>query len=117
MDIGSLEGTWRIQKAIIGGKELKGEAFLVFKANKFERLAQGDIWKRDFQLISTGEDIQRLDIYPQTDPYRGELLRGIIKLEGNILSICHSAPHEKRPLNFSSPTGTRTVVSISIKEE
>ncbi len=116
MEIINLIGIWKIEKAIVGGDELLEEASLIFSDNKFERRTPDTVWKRNFQLIDCRGKFQGIDIYPQTEPYKGQLLKGIIKLENEKLYICHSEPDKVRPVAFESPKNTKSVVSISVKQ-
>lgn len=110
-----LTGRWTIRKAYKGGKKIEKRAYLQFDACSFQRVSGSDVWQRIIELDDTQEP-RWMTIYPQSDPYQGETLLGIYKIEDNILYIAHAAPGQLRPTAFESPDDTEQVLSISEKQ-
>lgn len=107
-----LDGTWQITKALKGGIKVGEPARLEFSGDTFRRITDSSTWVRRFKIDESNSPAW-FTIYPETDPFKGETLLGIVKVEGNTLSICHSSPGEPRPEVFHSPSDGEIVLSVS----
>jgi uncharacterized protein (TIGR03067 family) len=112
-----LVGEWRLVKGVIGG-EAKGEKRTVFVFTKtdirvHENNRQKDVDDATYTLDET-KSPTHIGIRPKHQGNDdGRSLPGIIKLDGETLTLCFSDGGEgSRPTDFTSTAGTSNVLMI-----
>lgn len=105
-----LNGEWLVTGGTIDGKpvpekEVKRKVIVTFADGKLSMTEAGkaDKVEQVYKADSTNEP-KTIDITPETAE-RG-LVRGIYKIEGNILKICVGEPGKGRPTKFEAPSGS-----------
>jgi uncharacterized protein (TIGR03067 family) len=101
----SLNGTWKITKMELEGKDLLagfGEAEAKFKDKELTSPGIAADLKLD-----PSKDPKAVDLSYTEGPSAGRTVKGIYKLEGDKLTICRALKQDgKRPTEFSAPAGS-----------
>jgi uncharacterized protein (TIGR03067 family) len=102
----SIEGTWVVTKAELGGKEMPLAAF----ANSPLRLAGG---RYEFQndsgeySVIPGPPPTAMDVRGQQGPNAGRTIPAIFRAQGDTLTICYDLSCKARPKDFRTEAGTQ----------
>jgi uncharacterized protein (TIGR03067 family) len=56
-----------------------------------------------------------IDMKPKGGTYAGKTLLGIVKVEGDTMTICFAEPGKARPAKFESAPGSSTVLAVHKK--
>lgn len=110
-DLEALQGDWKVEKAVRGGKDAPAEVAaklkLTFAGNK---LSVDEGSARDEQATLTLDPSKTpaaVDFQP-TRPGK-DVIKGIYKLDGDSLTLCW-AKEGDRPTEFASKEGSETVL-------
>ena len=110
----ALDGTWRISKAELGGKNFSvpAEFELQIAGNKYRAgsvanaAPPGDRGK----LILFGDELAgeaaRIDVVGEDGPNKGKRYPAIYRFNGRELEICYDLSEKQRPREFVSLDGT-----------
>ena len=116
------QGTWQAVSFVRDGKETLKKI-----VDSIERMVEGDhvVWKRDgksfagttMELIP-GSDPAGIDLLPDGGPNREKRVRGIDKIDGDVLTLCTSDPDQPRPKEFKAEPGSgRTLMTFRRMEK
>jgi uncharacterized protein (TIGR03067 family) len=105
----AMQGEWKMQKAIKGGKagpEEKIASTVLIVTGEEISVREGDNKPREHAkvVIDASKKPISLDIIP-AGKVDGKIL-GIVVLEGDVLRICFSKPGTERPKEFASADGS-----------
>lgn len=108
-DTKSIQGTWTIADAQLGGAPFPAQAaksiVLKIDGGKYEVKSEG-IDKGTYTMDATAEP-RTLDIYGTEGPNAGKHYRCIYELHGDALKVCYQLGDGPRPTEFKSPKGTQ----------
>lgn len=94
----NLEGTWQLLSALKNGKETPAETVkkiqVVIKGGKHSVRFDGEVVVKEipFQIDATKKPKETTDTLPD-----GKVIRGIFKIEGDLLTSCVAEPDRDRP--------------------
>jgi uncharacterized protein (TIGR03067 family) len=115
-DTKDIQGTWKIERALMGGMEMPAEArekmTLEFKDGKATVHRGGKDEPADFTLDDAGKP-KGIVIKAKND----ENLEGIYELKGDSLKICLGRKGEDKPKEFESKEGTKTMLLVLKREK
>ena len=104
------QGTWSVVSFVREGKATSREI-----VDSIERIVEGDhvVWKRNGKSFA-GTTMKldpatvpaSIDLIPDGGPDREKIVRGIYKIEGDILTLCTSDPDKSRPQGFKAGAGS-----------
>ena len=111
-DHDKIQGTWKIDKAQMGGMDMPADmrdnTKIEFKGDKVivRRSDRDD--PAEFKVDST-KSPKTIDVTPKKEGEKTHA--GIYKLDGDTLTICINHD-ETRPTKFESPEGTQTMLLV-----
>ena len=112
----SIVGTWLPETMVIAGAPEKVEAGMSFTLTSegkcLVKEGQGDSDEMSY-FIDPKKDPGHFDL--RESGMQGELMKGIYKLDGDMLTICMAMKGE-RPVAFESPAQSQTVL-ITLKRK
>ena len=104
--VASIEGTWGIARAELGGKQLPLAVFengtLRLTAGKYE--FQKDIG--DYS-VTAGTHPTAIDVMGRQGPNAGKTIPAIFRLQADTLTICYDLSCKARPKDFKTEAGTQ----------
>lgn len=106
-----LAGIWQAVTYALDGKKASDDDMkkvkLVIDANgKAEALSEGKVFIAGTTKVDPTQHPMTIDVtYTEGDP-KGKTALGIYKIEGDMLTICRSAPDQARPSEFASTAGS-----------
>jgi uncharacterized protein (TIGR03067 family) len=65
--------------------------------------------------IDTSKTPATIDMTPRGGTYDGKTLLGIVKVEGDTMTVAFAEPGKERPTKFESPAGSGVVVAVHKK--
>jgi uncharacterized protein (TIGR03067 family) len=65
--------------------------------------------------IDTSKSPIAIDMKPKGGTYDGKTLQGIVKVDGETMTICFSQPGSDRPTKFESTAGSKHVLAVHKK--
>ena len=110
-----IEGTWKL----IGGEQ-NGEdepqedlarSELVITGNE-HTVTIGDAVLKGTHALDTSQTPMTIDASDTAGPFQGMSLKGIFKVEGDVLTVCFAPPDEPRPTEFTTKNGKATLMHI-----
>jgi uncharacterized protein (TIGR03067 family) len=107
----ALQGTWLLDKAILGGRDHTDDfqgMKLILAENKVTVDFAENTTKGTFSLDAKKSPTQ-IDIKCETGPFKNKTLPGIYELKGDTLTLCLEADGkaDMRPEKFQAPEMTR----------
>lgn len=105
----SLDGTWEIASAQLGGKPFPEKVArsmkLILKGNTYTMKSPGPL---DKGVTKTDRSTRpyKLDIKGTEGPNKGRTILAIFKHRGETLTVCYDLGGWKRPTEFKSAAGT-----------
>lgn len=103
------QGGWQRVAILDDGKKVEGteKASVVFNGNDYT-LKDGDTVKSTGTFkLDASKSPKEFDVMPGAGPYKGKILKGIYKFEGELLIYCIAGPDLDRPKEFASPAGSK----------
>ena len=116
-----LEGTWQAVSYVVNGEKASDEEMKRIKLQfdgegQTTGLRDGQVFVSATTKIDPGKNPLAIDItYTAGDP-KGKKLLGIYKVEGDLLTICRSAPDKPRPSEFVSQPGSGLTLTTFKRE-
>lgn len=105
-DAATIQGTWRIVRAEIGGEPFPVEAFnnlrLVLKDGKYELGIDEGAYK-----LLDAKGNKGIDVIGEKGPNEGKTIPAIYELKGDSMKICYDLSGKTRPEKFETEKGTR----------
>jgi uncharacterized protein (TIGR03067 family) len=105
-----LEGTWAVVSFTRDGKKDEGvkDDKVIFKGKSLTVKTKRGEEKAAFQIDPKRKAI---DITVK-DNGREETMKGIFRLKGDELTVCHSLPGQNRPKDFTAEKGSHRVLTV-----
>jgi len=105
-DLAALQGGWRLVSSEVNGESMVEEAGeterLTIAATRFAVRRQGTLTSYSIRL-EPSSDPKALELTIESGPVKGQVLKGIYKLDGDLFTICHGlTPKDDRPVEFST---------------
>jgi uncharacterized protein (TIGR03067 family) len=99
-------GTYRCLSAIVGGQPLDATVAAQLRLTldgELYRTAKGPqtLFEGQFR-IDTAATPWRIDITAIDGPFTGRSAEGLVQVDGDRLTLCHTMPGQPRPAEFSS---------------
>src|ERR1043166_8522464 len=110
-DADKIVGVWKIEKAVLGGKELPEEITKIvrFKFTKDGKASFGVAGKEEegnYKITGPGK-------IEMTEPHGKQPGPGIYKFEGDDrVSVCVAESNAERPTEYASPAGTKQMLLV-----
>jgi uncharacterized protein (TIGR03067 family) len=107
----ALEGTWVVISITEGGKEDAGfkNVELAFKGNTIANKSKRGDRKLTFKIDPKKKTI---DLVRVGGPGKEQPAKGIYRLKGDVLTVCHSRPGEDRPKDFTAEKGSGNALIV-----
>lgn len=113
MGLRELAGEWEIREAREGGTSTPSlGARLRIRGASFVRVTAERMFHRTLRVDDSLVP-HSIDLLITDEPRKGELFRGIYRIDGDVLTLCHALPGRERPRTFSSTEENAQVLSIS----
>jgi uncharacterized protein (TIGR03067 family) len=122
-DLKKLQGTWTIESAMAGGKEVDQlvGGKMVFTETEHSIRPEGapeERWPKGAHKLDPAKSPKHFDIDPKTGPNIGKTHLGIYEIDGDRCRICFSdPPTDERPTEFASKEGTRLILLVLRREK
>jgi uncharacterized protein (TIGR03067 family) len=107
-----IEGAWKVTAMWKNGKkdasdwEKDGGMVLTFKDGKYTVSAGGkEIGPAQFYKIDAKMKPAHLDFWVELDGKKGKIIPGLVKVEGDVMTIVNSGPGKERPKDFDDAKG------------
>jgi uncharacterized protein (TIGR03067 family) len=110
-----LQGTWRPEKIIIGGREgdksIREAIRLVLKGSKYE-VTMGDLRDLGEFSVNTEPELIAIDMVGKEGPNQDKTILGILRFDDEQLEVCYDVSPEgaNRPESFESPEGSMIAI-------
>ena len=110
-----IEGTWKLvsgeQNGEVEPAEDLARSSLVIQGDE-HTVTIGDAVLKGTHKLDTSTDPIQIDATDTAGPFEGMSLQGILKVEGDVLTICFAAPDEKRPEQFTTQGGQAVLMHV-----
>ena len=119
----TIDGIYRCLSATISGKPLDAAV-----ADQLRLTLDGELYRtvKGAQTlfegrfrIDRGVTPWQIDITAIDGPFAGQSAEGLVEIDGDTLTLCHTMPGQKRPAEFASDeaNGAQLVVWIKVGSE
>ncbi len=106
----TLDGTWLVSSAELGGKQLPDEfrksVKLVIKGDKYTVTVEKQGDDEGTVKLMPSEMPKAMDITGTKGPNKGKTIRAIYEHSGEKLRVCYDLSGKKRPTEFKTQEGT-----------
>jgi uncharacterized protein (TIGR03067 family) len=104
-------GTWQAESYALDGKkasadDLKKIKLMIDAHGKAEVLRDGHAFIASTTKLDPTQNPMTIDVTFTEGDLKGKTSLGIYKIEGDLLTICRSAPDQARPTEFASLPGS-----------
>ncbi len=72
----------------------------------------GDAVLQGSHTLDTTQTPMAIDAVDTVGPFQGMSVKGIFKLEGDVLTVCFAAPDQPRPTKFTTTDGEGTMMHV-----
>jgi uncharacterized protein (TIGR03067 family) len=118
-DKDSIDGTWLMAEAELGGKEFPEEIRksikLVVKDGKYVSTA-GEVTDKGTVKLNAKAKPKEMDVVGTDGPNKGKTLLAIYERDGDTLRVCYDLSGKKRPKEFKTAEGTQLLL-VTYKRE
>jgi uncharacterized protein (TIGR03067 family) len=99
-------GSWKCVSATIDGRPLAGDTVgqlrLTMTADRYKTERGDQVLFDSTYTIDTGKQPAQIDMVGTEGDLKGKAAPGILKLDGDALTICYVMPGKERPKTFKS---------------
>ena len=115
-DLDKLQGTWVPTSAVFGGAEARPELLKdrlwVITGDQLAELNKGRRESRATLTVDGAKKPAAIDVAYIDGMAKGVMLRGIYKIEGDMLTVCTDTLPGERPTEFVSKSGSGTALMV-----
>jgi uncharacterized protein (TIGR03067 family) len=106
-----LSGTWQAESYALDGKkasadDLKKIKLVIDAHGKSEAFRDGQVFIASTTKLDPTQNPMTIDVTFTEGDSKGKTALGIYRIEGDLLTICRSAPDQARPTMFASTPGS-----------
>jgi uncharacterized protein (TIGR03067 family) len=110
VDAKNLWGTWGCVSAVVDGKPLGDETakqlVLTLTAERYKTERAGQVLFDSTYSIDASKNPAQIDMIGTEGDLKGKPALGILKLDGDSLTMCYTMPGKERPAAFESQPQT-----------
>jgi uncharacterized protein (TIGR03067 family) len=116
-----MAGTWAIEKAELGGKDilatLKDGKLTIAAGGKYTSEVGGQTDKGTFTVDEKAKP-RAMDIKSETEgPLKDKTVQAIYELKGDAMTVCYDLDLKARPAEFKSPAGSNVLLVVYKREK
>jgi uncharacterized protein (TIGR03067 family) len=119
-DLKALVGTWKIEKAELGGKDVlehvKTLDFRIEAGGKYTAKIGTETDNGSF-TVDSAKTPKRMDITSTGGPNKGKTIPALYKLDGDTLTVCYQMRGTDRPTAFESKPDTDLFLAVYKREK
>ena len=115
-----IEGTWKMIKGEQNGQDEPEEDLKISKleiVGDRHTVTVGKAVLTGTHQLGTSQTPMTIDSTDTAGPFEGMSLKGIFKLEDNVLTICFGAPDGDRPTEFTTKDGKASILHVWKRQE
>jgi RNA polymerase sigma factor (sigma-70 family) len=114
-DSQNLQGTWVLVRLVSDGQESPADQARALRLELTDKAFRSDhagrLFRQATYTIDPSRDPRWMDILSPGD-YGGHDCRGIYRIEGDQLTLCHARPGAERPTRFESEPGSGVILAV-----
>jgi uncharacterized protein (TIGR03067 family) len=115
-DLEALQGVWKVEKFVIGGREMPAEA-----NERFRVIVKGDRLMFQDGEKNIGDTAIKLDATKKPAAVdmteKGTVVEGIYQVKGDAAKLCWTGPRKARPTGFASEKDSETTFMVLKREK
>ncbi len=111
-ELAKMEGSWQVLSLVVDGDNLlarddgKTPTVITIKGDTMTTAGQEKKPVEAALKVDPGKEPREIDVTFTAGPNKGDTLKGVYKLEGDALTICHGGLGGDRPTDFESKPGS-----------
>ena len=112
----ALAGVWQYVAATGGGQQMPAERVqqlkLTLSATQFKTQLGEQVLFDSTYTLDTAKTPAQIEMIGTEGDLKGKPALGIVKIEGETLTLCYAMPGNDRPAGFESQPGTRVTLTV-----
>ena len=113
-ELKKFQGTWTFESVEAGGKKVPAAEFkgitVTFEGDKYTVKKGDEVIQAATQKLDPSKSPKTLDVTVAEGPNKGAVMLGIYEISGDTLKVCFDPEGKKRPTQFTSASGSQTLV-------
>ena len=113
-ELKKFQGTWTFESVEAGGKEVPAAEFkgitVTFEGDKYTVKKGDEVIQAATLKLDPSKSPKTLDVTVAEGPNKGAVLLGIYEISPDTLKVCFDPEGKKRPTQFTSASGSQTLV-------
>ena len=113
-ELKKFQGTWTFESVETGGKEVPAAEFkgitVTFEGDKYAVKKGDEVIQAATLKLDPSKSPKALDVTVAEGPNKGAVMLGIYEISPDTLKVCFDPEGKKRPTQFTSASGSQTLV-------
>ena len=113
-ELKKFQGTWTFESVETGGKEVPAAEFkgitVTFEGDKYTVKKGDDVIQAATLKLDPSKSPKTLDVTVAEGPNKGAVMLGVYEISPDTLKVCFDPEGKKRPTQFTSASGSQTLV-------